>query len=137
MEARDLAPVAGLSAELGYPVETRELAARWENLAASGEDAVFVAELSGDVAGWVHVGPARALTHPPGSEIKGLVVRRDSRRRGIGRLLLRAAEEWSRARGDATVRLRTRTTREEAHRFYEACGYAPKKTQHVFVKELR
>src|SRR5690242_10771555 len=78
MAAGDLAAVARLCAELGYPVEARELRARWEDLAESGEDAVFVADLSGDVAGWVHIGAARALTHPSGSEIRGLVVRRDS-----------------------------------------------------------
>ena len=69
-------------------------------------------------------------------EVNGLVVDRDVRSRGVGRLLLERAEEWARDRGVPLIRLWSTTTREGAHRFYERHGYTRIKTQHAFVKSL-
>ena len=136
MRSEDLPRVARLCAELGYPVDEGDLVFRFDSLTRSGSEALFVAEVSGRVAGWIHVGEVRALTHDPEARVHGLVVDRNDRGHGIGRLLLRRAEAWSEERGLPRVRLNSRVTREEAHRFYERCGYERTKTQHVFARDL-
>jgi ribosomal protein S18 acetylase RimI-like enzyme len=136
MRSEDLPRVARLCGELGYPVGEGELASRFEDMAGSGGEALFVAEASGRVVGWIHVGEVRGLLHEPEARVHGLVVDQDERGRGIGRLLLRQAEAWSVERGLLRVRLNSRVTREEAHRFYEGCGYERTKTQHVFARDL-
>ncbi len=133
----DLSSVADLSGELGYPITLAALRPRFEQVAPSRDAALLVAEVSpGHIAGWIHVCGERSLTHDPLAEIRGLVVARDQRRKGAGRDLVAAAEEWSRRHGYRSIRVRTRITREDAHGFYRACGYELEKTQHVFSREL-
>ena len=50
--------------------------------------------------------------------------------------LVRAGEEWARQRGFERMVVRSRTTREAAHRFYLREGYEPTKTSAVFTKTL-
>ena len=134
MEAGDVAAAARLSAQLGYPAAAETLAARLSGLPRDG--ALFVAEFEpAEIAGWIHVAEDAALTHDPVAEIKALVVEGRLRRRGVGRALLEAAERWAVSRALTRVRLRSRIEREDAHRFFQACGYHVEKTQRVFSKE--
>jgi ribosomal protein S18 acetylase RimI-like enzyme len=52
-----------------------------------------------------------------------LAVGPGSRRLGLGGALLRACEEWVRARGIPKIQLMVRHTNEDAMAFYEALGY--------------
>jgi GNAT superfamily N-acetyltransferase len=72
----------------------------------------------------------------PFAELAGLVVGDSARSRGIGALLLRAAEDWARNRGFARLRVRSNVVRERAHRFYLREGYIERKRQVVFDKTL-
>ena len=56
------------------------------------------------------------------------------RGQGIGRLLCRRAEQWSWDHGVRTVRVTSRSSRVEAHRFYREGGYGEIKTSVVFEK---
>ena len=137
MAAADAGEAARLAGELGYVSDPLAVAARFAALAAS-TDAVLVAENGGGgLSGWIHVARDATLTHEPAAEIRGLVVDAASRRRGVGRALVAAAEAWARERGLARVRVRTRVTRTEAHAFYVECGYTLEKTQEVFEKRLQ
>jgi ribosomal protein S18 acetylase RimI-like enzyme len=53
-----------------------------------------------------------------------VAVRRDSKRAGIGRALIRHAEEALQALGCAKVNLQVRATNAEVVQFYERLGYA-------------
>ncbi len=53
-----------------------------------------------------------------------LAVSAGRRRQGLGSVLLRAAEEWLRARGIPKVQLMVRTGNESVVAFYTALGYA-------------
>ena len=68
--------------------------------------------------------------------IGGLVVSDRVRSRGIGRRLCERAEEWTRDQGLETLRVTSRSTREDAHRFYLRDGYREVKTSLVFEKPL-
>lgn len=137
MTPADLPAVADLCAQLGYPATALELQSRFGRLQEQDRDALFVAEsANGEVVGWIHVVVAPSLTLGTSAEIKGLVVDARVRDRGFGGRLMAAAEEWISNRGCRRVRLRSRITRERAHRFYELRGYSRVKAQHVFEKEL-
>ena len=137
MEERDAPSVARLSGELGYPADARDIARRWSRVARRADMVVLVAvDPARAIVGWIHACEEATLTDGEIAEIRGLVVAEGSRGRGVGRALVDASERWAASRGHPRVRVRTRIARADAHRFYEACGYALEKTQHVFSKPI-
>ncbi|HEX2833390.1 MAG TPA: GNAT family N-acetyltransferase [Thermoanaerobaculia bacterium] len=132
----DAAALAMLAGELGYPSTETEMRARLARVSASAGDAVLVATVESETAGWMHL--AEVLSIETGSyvEIRGLVVHAPLRSHGIGARLVAAAEEWARARGLARMRVRSNVVRERTHTFYERLGYAVTKTQKTFDKSL-
>lgn len=58
------------------------------------------------------------------------------RQAGIGRLLMRSAEQWAREKGCEAITLRSNVLRQEAHIFYEKIGYRRIKTLLAFYKPL-
>jgi PhnO protein len=123
--------------ELGYPAPLERVAARLALLASAPDQALFVAEEDGTLRGWIHVQAFLSLASDPAGLVTGLVVDPGVRRRGVGRALLTLAEDWARARGLASLRLRSQAMRHEAHAFYVRQGYEVVKTQLQFRKELR
>jgi GNAT superfamily N-acetyltransferase len=132
----DGASAARLSGELGYPVSPEEMQRRIESLARMPDHAVYVACISGEVVGWIDLTVAHHLQSEPRAEIGGLVVSSEVRSRGIGRRLVAVAEEWALQRGLKSIVVRSRATREAAHRFYLREGYTQTKTSAVFTKSL-
>lgn len=132
----DAAPAAELSAQLGYPVSADVMAQRIEALQSSPHHIVYVACVSEQIVGWIDVGIGDHLQSGRYCEIGGLVVATLFRSSGIGRQLVAKAEEWARQSGVSTMLVRSRTTREAAHRFYLREGYTQTKTSAVFTKEL-
>lgn len=86
---------------------------------------VLVAELDGEVVGVCQVIIFQHFQHAGGwcAEIESVHVRSDLRSRGIGALMLRAAEELALERGCYRIQLTSRNVRVDAHRFYLANGY--------------
>jgi GNAT superfamily N-acetyltransferase len=98
---------------------------------------VFVAESpDGQVVGWVQACVRAVLVADRHAEVEGLVVDASWRGKGIGRALMKRAEQWARQRGCKVVRLRSNVVREGARPFYEALGYKVVKTQWAFRKTL-
>ncbi len=54
--------------------------------------------------------------------VEDLVVHRDRRSGGVGRLLLETAVDWGRQRGATHLELDSAPTRHDAHRFYRNAG---------------
>jgi GNAT superfamily N-acetyltransferase len=92
-----------------------------------GGGEVLVAELDGVVVGVLQLSLLVHLQHAGGTvaEIESVHVAAARRRSGVGRALLGAAVEWARVRGCYRVQLTSHTTRDGAHRFYEAIGFEP------------
>ncbi|MDB5488799.1 MAG: N-acetyltransferase [Reyranella sp.] len=108
------------------PPRTREAVERW----CSGPGStVLVADANGDV-----IGLAVLLRRTPSSfagavprevvELDNLVVRGDRRSRGVGRCLLDAVLDWSRALGASHVEVAVHAFNRDARRFYERFGFA-------------
>jgi GNAT superfamily N-acetyltransferase len=136
-ELSDAPRIASLSGVLGYPVQPEALAERLAHILGSTEDVVLVAvTFAGNVAGWIHAAEQELLEEGRRCEIVGLVVDAVHRRRGVGRLLVEAAERWATERGLAQISVRSNVVRTESHPFYEELGYVRVKTQHAYRKAL-
>ncbi len=128
--------IAKLSEELGYPLGEDVVRSRMAHLTVLPEHAIIVAELDRALCGWVHVHAHRSLVSGERADIYGLVVSREVRRSGIGRMLMAEAERWARERGLDLVVLRSNVQRSESHAFYPAIGYEHFRTQAVYRKRL-
>lgn len=133
----DAARIADLNAQLGYPPTEAQVAKRIRSVAGSANDTVFVATDGDDQAiGWIHVRGFNALHGDPLAEICGMVVDAEHRSHGVGTQLMAAAEQWARARGFGSMRVRSNAFRKDAHRFYERVGFQVTKTSLTFQKEM-
>ena len=84
--------------------------------------ATFVAEVEGEIVGFVGVGPSRDADAE--GELYTIYVHPDHWRGGIGRELIRAGEERMRELGYRTVVLWVLDGNTRAQRFYESEGWA-------------
>ena len=133
----DVARIAELSGQLGYPAKPEEIAQRLRQIKPPSQHAVLVAEsVEGRVIGWLHVSVEPLLETELRAEVNGLVVADDERSRGAGRLLLLAAEEWARKHNCKNMSVRSNVIRERAHQFYTRNGYEHYKTQKAFRKVI-
>lgn len=131
-EARrdDVVTIARLLAQLGYPASDELIDRRLQQqldhddaclLVAEGDDAQLLGFIS------LHFIAQLAL-EGDFCRISYLCVDSTARSRGIGELLVQAAEQRARGRGCDRIELHCDVRREAAHRFYERLGYedAPK-----------
>ncbi len=108
----DAAEVAELSGQLGYPVSASEMSARLSRALADPDYVVTVAEGSdGSLLGWIGAEYRFLLEIGDEVEIVGLVVRQGTRRLGVGKVLLAAAEKFARTRGLDSIRVRSNVAR--------------------------
>jgi GNAT superfamily N-acetyltransferase len=138
MEPRDAEAVTGLIVQLGYDRPLDEVVG-WIERLEPDRGVAFVACLDtvgGDeVVGWIEVSLESHLATAPYALIGGLVVKDGVRGRGIGRLLCARAEQWAWEQGVGAMRVSSRVTRDDAHRFYQRDGYGTVKTSVVFEKK--
>jgi len=123
-KASDAPKIADLLGELGYAVHPSFILARLNLLHGRPDASVLVAEAAENVIGVVavHLFP---LFHADvwTGRITALVVSAHHRRRGIGRLLLDAAEGFAWNHGCTRVEVTSGGTHEPAPQFYESHGY--------------
>ena len=123
------------SNDLGYKCEEQFVKERLEKLDAVRE-VVFVAELDGAVAGYVHAEMYSLLYWEPMVNILGLAVSSDCRRKGAGKALMKQVEDWAKEKEIKEIRLNSGGTRKEAHGFYRAIGFDDEKMQIRFLKTV-
>lgn len=141
MHPTDAANVAELSAELGYPATTEQIALRLAEIGncvnESTTRGLFVADHDKlGVIGWIYVYSMQPFHADRYAEIGGLVVGAAVRRTGTGAALMRVAEAWADERGYLTMRLRSGMHRPDAHLFYAAIGYGKVRESMMFRKTL-
>ena len=131
----DAPGVAALLLELGYPCSAEEAAVRLMNLREEPEQQLWIAQEHGEAIAMIAMDIRYYL--PLGARtcrITALVVLDAFHGRGIGKRLLREAEQKARQAGASRVELTTALHREQAHLFYKACGYENASLR--FVKRL-
>jgi GNAT superfamily N-acetyltransferase len=127
----DAPKIAELLGELGYSTHPSFILERLQLLGARSDDAVYVAEAAEDVVGVVsvHVFPGFHADVWIG-RITALVVGAHHRRKGVGKLLLGAAESFAYQHRCGTVEVTSGGTHEPAPQFYESSGYE-RRDQHM------
>ncbi|MFG1495902.1 GNAT family N-acetyltransferase [Saccharospirillum sp. HFRX-1] len=125
-EARlaDAERLAELMPQLGYVIAPARLADKIADFSKSQSDAVFVAELDGNLVGFIscHLTP---LFHQAGNSgrITSLLVEQSVRNKGIGRLLVTEAEAFFISQKCVKFEVTSGLQRSETHRFYQTLGY--------------
>jgi GNAT superfamily N-acetyltransferase len=106
---------AGVDARLGG----------WANqdVATTGDGVVLVADDAGQIAGVISVKPSTHFTGERDGYIGELVVAQRASRRGIGRALIAAAEDWARDHGLRNLTLHTGVFNAGARAFYADLGF--------------
>lgn len=132
----DASELARLDEELGYAAQPAEMRERLGVLAKLESHFVAVAEENAGLLGWIHAEQRLSLETGTKAEIVGLIVDGKARRKGVGRLLVGAAEAWAARRGLTSVVVRSNAARQESHAFYPGLGYRHSKTQQVYTKPL-
>ena len=114
----------GASVSFMHPLTAERAQAFWRNVAAgvaAGERVLLVAEDAEGIVGTVQVVLAQPENQPHRGEVSKMLVHRRARRRGIGELLMRAAERQARERGKTLLVLDTSSP--EAERLYARTGW--------------
>ena len=132
----DATEIAGLSAQLGYPVSEMQTLQNIKAIRQHRDHEAFVAVHEDHVIGWIGVSYTIQLESPPSVEIRGLVVDEKYRKSGIGKMLVEKAKQWGRNKGNNLLRLRCNVKRTETHAFYLQLGFAEAKQQKVFEIKL-
>jgi GNAT superfamily N-acetyltransferase len=124
--ATDVTELARLFGELGYDIPVDVLATRMAAFQDAGEEAIVAEDEASPVhllgAATLHLTPVLHRAGPVG-RVSALVVEERARGRGIGRALMRAAEQWAAERGCVLMEVTSNMRRADAHRFYEGLGY--------------
>jgi ribosomal protein S18 acetylase RimI-like enzyme len=111
--------------ESGGPVRERVYIL---GLLADEDHGLFVAEVEGQVVGFLHVtvrdAPSISILVPRRvAVVDNIAVQEEYRRAGLGRALMGRAERWARAKGSAEMELNVYEFNEAAIAFYESLGY--------------
>lgn len=122
---------------LGYDYSQSQTSARLAEILQNRSDRLWVAQTGQSVVGYIHGGHYTCTYADPLKNILALAVLPAYRENGVGRALLQALEVWAAEDGAMGVRLSSGSSRTEAHKFYQACGYVLRKEQMNFIKPCR
>lgn len=126
--------IAELIGQLDHEIDEKSVRKNLGKLKKLGE-LPLVAMLDKKVVGLCGVHAMVTVHRPaPVGRITVLVVAEEARGRNIGRMLVDAAEEWSRERGCQIIEVTSNDRRAAAHAFYRRMGY--ERTSIRFFKKL-
>lgn len=140
LERRDVEAWGRMRAELWRWADAGELMEE-ARAAASGESdlTVFIADQNGDAVGFLELSLrsyAEGCSGSPVPYIEGWFVAPAHRGEGYGAALVRAAEEWSRARGYDEIGSDTESANIDSRTAHAALGFEEVETIVVFRKAL-
>lgn len=95
---------------------------------------IFLALVDKRVVGYLHAGVYEQTFRPAITEVICIAVHSDSRKAGVGRMLMAACEEWAKEKGTDGIWLTSTFKRTGAHAFYEALGYTHVQDRKAFKK---
>jgi GNAT superfamily N-acetyltransferase len=119
----DAAELARLLSALGYPLTAADILAVWKPWEAEGNFAL-VAPGDGGLLGTITLHRMHVLHRPkPVGRITSVIVDPAARGHGLGRGLMRAAEDALAAAGCGLVEVTSHARRTDAHEFYRHLAY--------------
>lgn len=120
----DSKEIAELVSDLGYHTSTGQMRQRLEAIGRDDDYDTLVACDDGQIVGFIgtRIGTLYEVDERYG-QIMALAVSAAHQRRGIGRMLIQAAESRLVDRGARILVVTSGNHRTDAHAFYESCGY--------------
>lgn len=124
IKKEDVAQIADLCAQLGYPVTEDLIIKKIDELSGREDHEVVIYELDGVVVGFIslHFVPQLPLAGDF-AIVSYFAVDENHRGKGIGKDLEEYAVQISKARGCDRIQLHSSARRTSAHRFYGRQGY--------------
>lgn len=92
-------------------------------------------EASGKLLGFIGLEASRHFSGDEQGYIGELVVAEHAERRGVGKVLVEAAEDWARGRGYRTLTLVTGAANQPARNFYDRLGFVEEEVRLTKVLE--
>ncbi|WP_214815705.1 GNAT family N-acetyltransferase [Exiguobacterium sp. s59] len=123
-EHRDIAVLAELMGELGYPTTEEQMATRFMNILKDSNYHTFVAVDGQEIVGMI--GCFRGLSYEkdePYLRIIALVVKSFRRKNGVGATLVNHVQEWAYQHDIKKIAVNTGNRRVESHEFYKKMGF--------------
>ena len=121
--AADAASMSVLFAQFEHPTPAEPIPARLARLLAHNGQAL----VASDDTGLLGIATTQIvwslIEDAPRAMLTALVVREDTRGRGVGRALVTAVEQWAHERGADRLIVTTALRRAGAHAFYERLGF--------------
>jgi GNAT superfamily N-acetyltransferase len=136
MAEADIAAGRVLLDQLGYDLTPAEMRRRYSVIASTAGHAILLAECEARPVGLAHLYVRPALDKPPEVIIQAIVIDAAHRGKGIGKILMSAAESWASERGYNSAVLYSNVSRSGAHSFYQTLGYQLIATSHLFRRKL-
>ena len=131
----DIDAEAALSRDVDWCYDERNTLAEYHDDAYE-PSSVVIAEADGEVVGKLELFFAWKSTHGRFGLIRRFVVKDGWRGQGVGRRLLDAAIERSRAEGCTFIELTVDVTNPEAHAFYKREGFLEDRVEVIMRKPL-
>ena len=128
----DTKAITNLSAQLGYPLTEAQTLQNIKAVVSNGDLNAFVAVHQDRVVGWIGVAQIIMIESLPYCEINGLVVDQNHQGKGIGKLLIEKAKQWTKEKGNTKLKVRCNVIRTEAYLFYQHLGFIATKKQTNF-----
>jgi GNAT superfamily N-acetyltransferase len=133
----DLERITALIRELNYPTTLSVMKERMERMESSPLYCTLVAEMDNKVVGELSLHHVVNYSNAePTTQITSIVVDKDYQGQGIGKRLIRSAEEWSKGQGSKLLFLKSgnRVERAPARAFYKHIGFS--NIGYLFSKSL-
>ena len=113
----DIESIVSLSQELGYDPSFEGIKNKIIKFSSNEDQEIYVAEIN-EVVGWIHISLVEPLESNAFVELRGIVVNKDHRRKGIGTELIKIAGKWGIEKGFCRIRIRTNIKRLETREYY-------------------
>lgn len=97
---------------------------------------IIVAEQDSKIVGYAFLTEVVFLGQDSFIEVQSILVDKNVRRSGIGKMLMQYAEQWAVDNGFKKIMLSSRVQLENAHSFYKGLGYTVAKQSYFFSKAL-
>jgi len=136
MSEHDLIEVGNLCEQLGYPVAALTLTERFKKLSELNKHQMFVSTSENKIAGFIHFELIEDLLEEDMVEVRAICVDQAFKGEGHGKLLMKAAENWSKELGIRSLFLSCHIVRNEAQKFYESNDFRLDRTSHFYRKSL-
>lgn len=122
--------------DLTVPLTYEYIEHKLSGIYSAANSVVLIAEENNCILGYTYLCEVIFLGMDPFIELQSILVDAGCRRKGIGKKLIHAAEQWTVSAGFHKIVLSSRIHLTDAHKFYRSLGYEVYKQSYFFSRYL-